>query len=89
MSVPETEDSWIFTRVQQNYLGVGKVPSKTLSKQVSKKGSMPPGLESIPDEEDLDFEVDEPPKQVCEECNREDANGWPDRQNHYYCVLCW
>jgi len=91
ISVPATEDSLMFPHYQQVLRsgGVGRV----LMKQPSKRGSQPPGLESIADEDGAGCEVSsedmELPSQVCQDCNCADSSGWSTRWGDYWCLSCW
>mmetsp|Transcript_112843 Transcript_112843/g.224520 ORF Transcript_112843/g.224520 Transcript_112843/m.224520 type:complete len:743 (-) Transcript_112843:162-2390(-) len=82
LSLPATEESLIFPRWQR--------PSPM--KQPSKRGSQPPGLESIVDEEDdagSEGSSEKLPSQVCQDCGFEDWRGWANRSGQYWCRSCW
>merc|ERR1711884_191644 len=90
--MPDTaQDSQIYKH--PDYVFPSGVPVRVPLKQPSKRGSQRSGLESIADDdirgsvigpEGIDLE-----RQVCQECERDDSNGWPDRRGRYWCSPCW
>lgn len=90
LSIPDTlEGSSVFQYQPGARPGLaGRLPKK----QPSKRGSLPPGLESIADEDGSGFEASsegmELPTYVCEDCHREDSRGWHARDG-YWCMPCW
>jgi len=92
VSRPDTEeDSLMFTC--RHYDIRPGVPARVPLKHSSRRGSQRLGLESIADEDGQEFfmasEGMELDKQMCQECGREESNGWPDRHDRYWCIQCW
>merc|ERR1719183_999813 len=83
-SIPGTEESFLYVH-KSYYSGLGNVKINATKMKSQGAASHHGGLESILDEDDEQCKV---PTKTCEECGRDDSNGW-ESYGQYWCATCW